>query len=127
MLVKAFIIWLALVVLAVVNGGVRTALILPQTGEAVAHVISTVLLGGIIFLVAWLSVRWMGPRTARDAFRIGVLWLTLTVAFEFLAGHYLFGTPWATLLADYDLIHGRIWPLVLVANLLAPLWAYRMK
>jgi hypothetical protein len=51
----------------------------------------------------------------------------LTLAFEFLAGHYLFGHPWATLLADYNLARGRIWLLVLVATLLGPVLAYAVR
>jgi hypothetical protein len=55
------------------------------------------------------------------------LWVALTLAFEFLAGHYLFHKPWAALLADYDLSRGRIWILVLVATLLMPLWLARER
>jgi hypothetical protein len=42
------------------------------------------------------------------------------VAFEFLFGHYLGGATWESLLADYDLRQGRLWPLVLVTVLVAP-------
>ena len=48
------------------------------------------------------------------------MWVTLTVAFEFLAGHFLFGTSWATLLNDYKVHEGRIWVLVLLTALVAP-------
>lgn len=51
----------------------------------------------------------------------------MTIAFEFLAGHYVFGHPRQTLIADYDVFQGRIWILVLLANLLAPLWAFWQK
>ena len=54
-------------------------------------------------------------------------WVALTLAFEFLAGHYLFHNPWDKLLADYDVWHGRIWPLVPIVTLLAPVIAYRMR
>jgi len=42
--------------------------------------------------------------------------VTLTVAFEFLAGHYVFGTPWHQLVADYNIFRGRIWVLVLITS-----------
>jgi hypothetical protein len=51
------------------------------------------------------------------------VWLLLTVAFEFLAGHYLFGHAWDRLLADYNLAGGRIWVLVLATTMFAPLAA----
>jgi hypothetical protein len=44
----------------------------------------------------------------------------LTLAFEFLAGHYLFGAPWPQLLADYNVLRDRIWVLVLATTALAP-------
>jgi hypothetical protein len=50
---------------------------------------------------------------------VGIAWLLLTVAFEFLAGHYLFHNPWARLLEDYNVFRGRIWVLVLLTTLVA--------
>jgi hypothetical protein len=52
-----------------------------------------------------------------------MFWVALTVAIEFLAGHYLFGHSWQKLFADCDLAQGRIWVLVLVAYFSAPQWA----
>jgi hypothetical protein len=66
------------------------------------------------------------PRPA-GALRIGVLWLALTLGFEFLVGHFVFRRPWATLLADYDLRRGRIWLVVLVVTFVAPLVAARLR
>jgi hypothetical protein len=57
---------------------------------------------------------------------VGALWVGLTVAFEFGFGHYVMGAPWEVLLADYDILRGRLWPLVLAANLVAPLLAGRL-
>ena len=127
MLFKAFIVWILLLILAVLNGAIRDVFISPRLGEQTGHVISTVILCATIFLVAWLSIRWIGADSARDALLVGIQWVLLTVAFEFLAGHYLFGHTWERLLVDYSLFRGRIWVLVLAANLLAPLWAFWQK
>lgn len=113
--------------LAVLNGGLRELLLDPWIGARSGHVASTILLCFVIQLVAWLAISWIGARTRRDALRVGLLWLVLTVAFEFLAGHYFFGNSWGTLLADYNLFAGRIWTLVLLADLLAPLLAFRLR
>jgi len=58
---------------------------------------------------------------------VGVLWLSRTAAFEFLAGHYAFGQPWPRLLVDYNVLQGRAWLLVLVETLAAPAWAWRAR
>jgi hypothetical protein len=123
MLLRALLVWLVLCAVAVANGTVRQFLLVPRTGPATAHVVSSLTLSALILLVAWLSIRWIGPVTSRQARSVGALWLLATVAFEFGAGHYLFGNPWAKLLADYDVRQGRVWVLVLLATALAPSWA----
>jgi hypothetical protein len=124
---RAFLVWVLLVGLAVLNGVAREGLLAPRIGAAAGHVVSSIILGGLIALTAWLTIRWIGPGTARRAWGVGILWAVLTVAFEFLAGHYAFGHTWPELLADYDLLRGRVWLLVLVTTLVAPPWAWRVR
>jgi len=125
MLHRALAIWVALPVVAVMNGIFRVAFLEPNLGPYAGHVASSLILTAAICLVAWLSINWIRPHGYRDAFLIGSTWLGLTVAFEFLAGHYLFGNPWDVLFADYNFRQGRIWLLVLLATFLAPIAAYR--
>jgi hypothetical protein len=120
MMMRTLGVWVLMLLVAVVNGGVRQTLIIPRTGEAAGYAISTVTLCAAILVIAWLTIRWMRPATTRDTWRIGATWLALTLAFEFLAGHYLLGTPWRLLLADYDIFRGRIWVLVLITTATAP-------
>jgi hypothetical protein len=124
---RALAIWLLLLILAVLNGAMRERLITPRLGEQGGHIASTAILCAAIILVAWLSISWMGPKNGREALMVGLVWVALTVSFEFLAGHYAFGNSWERLIADYNVFHGRIWILVLLANLFAPLWAYLQK
>jgi hypothetical protein len=119
-MMRAFAVWLVIVVVAMINGGIRQAFISPRTGDTAAHAISTVTLCVAILVLCWISIGWMRPTTARDAWRIGALWVMLTVAFEFLAGHYVFGSPWHRLVADYNIFRGRIWVLVLITTATAP-------
>ena len=58
---------------------------------------------------------------------IGFVWLTLTVCFEFLFGHYIAGHSWSRLLEDYNLMAGRLWPLLLVWVTVLPSLVYKMK
>ena len=92
---------------------------------SVARALSCVTLAGLILLVTWISLRWIHPASMGDAWTIGVMWLAMTLSFEFVAGHYLFRTPWSTLLADYNLLAGRLWILVLAATLIAPALVFR--
>ena len=120
---RAAIVWVALLVVAIVNGALRETWILPRAGDHAGHQISTLLLSAAILLVTLLAIGWIGPEAMGQALLIGAGWVTLTLAFEFLAGHYALGKPWPELFADYDVLRGRIWVLVLITTGLAPLIA----
>jgi hypothetical protein len=119
--------WIVLGIVAVLNGILRNALITPYIGEPGGHVVSTVLLCALIIIITLSLIKWLDPNSKNDALAIGLLWLLMTVAFEFLAGHFLFGHPWSKLFADYNIANGRIWILVLIATFLAPTLSTKMK
>lgn len=127
MVIKALIVWFGLVVLAVVNGIIRNSLFTSRLGELPAHVVSTLILCAVIAFIAWLSIPWRRPATWTAALGVGALWLSLTIAFEFVAGHYFFGHSWQKLFADYNVARGRVWILVLATTILAPFWAHRVR
>ena len=127
MTLRALAVRCLLLLLAVLNGGVRDAWLSPRLGDPIGRAISTLLLCGLIFLATWLSIGWIRPTSMGAALRVGSLWVALTLAFEFGVGHYGFGKPWPVLLADYDLSRGRIWIAVLIVTLLAPLWTARLR
>ena len=52
---------------------------------------------------------------------IGIFWAVITIIFEFVFGHYVIGHSWQKLFADYNLFNGRLWVLVLINNIVAPL------
>jgi hypothetical protein len=125
--IRAIAVWCAIVPFAIANGAVRDVLIAPRVGVTAGHVISTALLCLAILGWTWLTIGWIRPAGSRGAVRIGVGWLGLTMAFEFLAGHYIFGTPWARLVADYDVAQGRVWILVPLTTAVAPWLAARWR
>lgn len=111
---KYILAWFPLVLLAIANGAARQGLYAEAVGELTAHQISTatgVVLFGLYF--RFIGRRWP-VSSRRAAWRVGFLWLGMTVAFEFLFGHYVMGNPWDRLIADYDIFNGRLWILVLV-------------
>jgi hypothetical protein len=119
-------VWLAILVLASLNGAVRDLIVAPSIGDTMARALSTVMLCGVILLVTWYTIRWMGTQNARQALAVGALWLVLTLCFEFGAGRYA-GKPWPVILGDYDVTRGRIWVLVPIITFVAPYWVGRMR
>jgi hypothetical protein len=124
MIFRAVLIWFGLLTIAVLNGGFREAVLVPRLGRGVGQAVSTVLLSALILAAGWTAIPWIAPRSLQEAWTIGVLWVALTLAFEFLAGHFLFGKPWQELLADYDIFEGRIWVMVLIVTLMTPIIAF---
>ena len=125
MLRRSLIVWLVMLVAASINGAFREAVLIPAIGKVSGGVISPLILMLVVVLLTWFTIRWIHPASTRDAWLIGGLWVVLTLAFEFLAGHYVFGTPWRKLLADYNVLAGRVWILVLVTTVFAPLLTAR--
>ena len=124
MITRTLVVWFGLLALAVANGGFREAVLVPRLGLGMARAVSSVMLSLLIVGVGWAVTRWIGPATLQDAWAIGAVWVALTLCFEFLGGHFLFGKPWPELLADYNLFAGRIWVVVLVATLMTPAIAF---
>jgi hypothetical protein len=85
------------------------------------------ILCGLIALLSWTTIGWIHPTTAGQAGAVGVLWLALTLAFEFGFGHFVEHQTWTELLADYDVFGGRIWVLVLLTTTTAPYFAARAR
>lgn len=123
---RALVVWLGLLLIAVGNGLFREAVLIPRLGELSGRQASTVILSLAIFVLALLAIRWVGPRRARDAWRVGGMWLVLTLVFEFGFGR-LRGRSWPELLADYDVAAGRIWILVLMVTMMSPWLAWRLR
>jgi len=103
-------------VVVVSLGAVREKWLRSRFGELRAHQVGTLAAAVAVLLVALATVRWIGG----PPLRIGVLWLGLTVAFEFAMGRLLMRHPWKRLLADYNLRAGRLWSVLLIVILVAP-------
>lgn len=79
-----FVAWFPIVILAFANATIRQAVYGRYLGELSAHQLSTPVLCGLIWV------------------------------FETVLGHYVLGDPWSQVLRDYNVLEGRIWPLVLL-------------
>jgi hypothetical protein len=119
--VKAFGVWLVMVLAAFVNGALRELLIVRLVGEQTGHVLSVLILSGAIFGITSLFVTSQRPLPASTLLGIGCFWLVLSLLFEFGFFHYVMHEPWEKLLADYDVFHGRLLIVVWLTTLFSPL------
>jgi hypothetical protein len=124
---KYVLAWIPMVLIAIANGFLRESSYGKRMSELHAHQIST-LSGILLFSVyIWVVIRIWRPDTSEQAITIGLIWLGLTVAFEFLFGHYVAGQPWSKLLYDYNIFAGRVWVVVLIWVTVAPYVFYRLQ
>lgn len=123
---KALVIWTGMLALAIANGALRDGVLMPQLGDVQGMLLSGVLLCCAILAVSYLCLPWFGRQSARHLSAIGVIWLGLTVAFEFSFA-ILRGMPMDKILGAYVFEDGNTWPLVLVITLLAPRLAARLR
>jgi hypothetical protein len=121
------LVWLALSVTAVINGLVRETWYAGMMSEPAAHRISTLTAILLTGLLVWaLSSRWRFA-SASQALRTGLLWLVMTVLFEFGFGHYVAGHSWRRLLRDYNISAGRVWIVFLLWLIVMPVLFYRLR
>ena len=122
---KAIVTWLAMLVVIVALGAARQALVEPALGELRAHQLGTLAACALVVVLSAAFVR----RTALgagDAVRVGAFWLLLCLLFEFGFFHFVRGVAWTVLWHDYDVLHGRLLPLLWATVLTDPYVAVKL-
>ena len=126
---QSTVIWVILAVVTILFATFREAVFIPVTGLDGTLARALLLPVGIAytFAIAYLFLeRTKAAYKSSDTIRIGLLWLILTIAFEFTFGTLVMGNSLAALVADYNIFAGRTWPIFLLGVLLSPIIAGRM-
>ena len=127
MYLKYFLAWFPLVVLGLLNATIRQVVYARYVSELQAHQISTLTICILVGIYTWaLSSLWK-LSSLSQAIGVGLMWMVLTIAFEFGFGHYVVGDSWGSLLRAYNVLEGRVWGLFILWVGLAPYAFYRIK
>jgi len=122
--VQSVLVWIIMAFVTILFAVFREAIFIPAT-ELSGTVARALLLPAAmlyIFVIAYLFFKTTKAKyTMKDALRIGIIWLVLTIAFEFTFGSIVMGNSLSALVADYNLLAGRTWSLFLFTLLVAPL------
>lgn len=124
--IKALVVWVAILALAIVNGVLREAVLAPVLGTVAGLIVSGLLLCSLILIVAYLFVPWLNVRGSGQLLLVGFGWLGLTLIFEFSFG-LMQGKSLAEVLEAYTFKGGNLWPLVLMVTTMAPWIATRLR
>ena len=120
----AFLIWVIMIPIAILNGGFREYVLVKLGG--LARPLSGIILSVCIFLVAYLLVPKIKNCAKRDYFWFGVMWFILTNFFD-LSAYIKEGTGFKGLLQSYNTFTGNTWLLVVLTALFAPTVVMRIK
>ena len=118
-LLRAFAVWLILLLVESVHGVFRTLVLEPWIGDFSARQISVFTGAVLILIVSYLFIDWIRPRTARQLTLIGVMWILLTLAFEIGVGR-LVGYSWERVFSDFNLARGGLLGIGLLMMAFAP-------
>lgn len=115
--------WLIILPAMIANGIARELVIRRAVGAAGAEAISATTGIMIIVVLTRYLLRPLAGRPPATLVRASLTLVLLTVAFEFLFGHYVDRRSWGELIANYAIWRGHLWPLVLTTLAFMPfLW-----
>jgi hypothetical protein len=126
-LVRAFLVWLVIVVAESVHGTLRQLFLAPLVGDFPARRIAFFVGMLLIFLIAYFFIRWIDAPSVKSLFAIGLLWAILTLLFEFSSGFFVLGYSRERMFEDYDVSRGGMMGAGLLFMLFVPYLAARWR
>ena len=115
MILKYFFAWFGMMVLAIINGGIRDFVYKSHVGDLPAHQISTIIFIILLTGYFWFLTTIWPIKSASQAWIIGGMWFLMTEVFEFGMGLFE-GASWSKLFYAYNVFEGQVWIFI-------PLWA----
>ena len=114
-----------MLLIAIANGAARDLWYKKYMPELKAHQLSTI--SFVILLAVYIGfiINRFPPGSTMQALLIGMIWVTLTLLFEFGFG-LLRGNSFRHLLSDYNIFKGRLWILIPAWVLVAPYIFYKI-
>lgn len=126
-ILRAFLVWLMIMFAESVHGALRTFFLAPAVGDLRARQISFFSGTLLILLITCFFIRWIRAATMKSLFFVGLMWMVLTVLFEFCLGHLILGYSWKRMFEDYDITRGGLMAFGLLFMIVAPLLAARLR
>ena len=124
--VRAALVWMLIMLAETGHGLVREVFIAPALGALRARQLGVLVGCVLIFVIAWVTARWMKANTRRQQFMVGAFWVLLTLTFEFALGRAT-GASWSSILSDYNPAHGGFMLLGLAFLFITPWLTKRLR
>lgn len=121
---QAVLIWILIIPLAILNGGLREN-VLNKLGN-IALPLSGIILSICVFAVAFLLIPKIKNCKTGDYLVFGLIWFALTNIFD-LSMYLSEGGGFTDLLNSYNFLSGNLWILVVVTTLVSPIVVAKIK
>ena len=126
MIKKSVLIWLSIIPLAILNGALRESFLNPSIGESFAQPVSGLILCLLIFIVSLIFIPRIGRGKEKTYWKIGILWIVLTIVFETIFGIAI-GNSFSELLKAYNIATGNLWLIVVIFTGISPWLVAKIK
>jgi hypothetical protein len=122
MIRRAALTWVAMIPVAILNGTIREVALKRVLDDQPARQLSVATASVAFLVLVYLIMReYVVDETDQRLLVLGLTWLAATIMFEFGFGHFVDGKSWGELVHDYNIVAGRLWPVFLAIEALAPL------
>jgi hypothetical protein len=113
MLIKSILIWLSIIPLAILNGGLRQYILEPFVGIKIANPISCLILCCLSFIVSLFFIPRLGNGSVWIYTKMGLLWVLLTIVFETIINIFEKMTL-KEIINTYNITAGNYWLMVVI-------------
>jgi hypothetical protein len=120
----AFLIWIMIIPIAILNGGFRQYVLVKLGGFAMP--ISGIILSVCIFVVAYFTIPKIKNCAKKDYIIFGIMWFILTNLFD-LSAYIQEGGGIIDLIKSYNILTGNTWLLVVLSALLSPVIVVKVR
>ncbi|HEY9129253.1 MAG TPA: hypothetical protein VIN02_05425 [Sulfurovum sp.] len=99
----------------------------PYIGKTLALPVSGITLSIIVFTITFLSFKLFDKSSSLTYLLIGIQWVSTTLAFEFIFGHFVMGRSWQELFQVFNILEGDLFIVVLLVTLFSPLLVSQIR
>jgi hypothetical protein len=125
---RAILAWVLFIPVAFLNGFIREVFTKRAAGDLTAHQISCMTASIAFVALSYLMLHKRIAELNNKILRItGMMWVLMTMVFEFGLGRYINNVSWDLLFQDYNIFEGRLWILVLLTILFTPIMIKKLK
>jgi hypothetical protein len=124
---RAVALWVFLMTAETLHGLWRMKVLAIWIGDAAARNVGVFTGSFVILVITCACIGWIPARSARTLLFVGFTWVLLTIGYELALGRFVFGRSWTEIAAEFDVPHGRLFPMGLLFLMFSPLLAAALR